>query len=118
VLKLFTAGSYAASTFSSIVFPGTTSYDASRLTVDGTIKVTGVPSTLPSTPTNLTFSVSAGQLHLLWPPDYTGWLLQSNAVGVANSNFWYSVPGAGLTSELFLNLDLSQTNVFYRMLHP
>jgi fibronectin-binding autotransporter adhesin len=120
VLKLFDAGTYAPSAFASIVFPGTGSYDASNLAVDGTIKVTSLPSTLPTTPTNITFSVTGGgsQMQLLWPASYTGWLLQSNAVSVANSNSWFTVPGSAATNEMFMTISLSSGNIFYRLRYP
>jgi hypothetical protein len=118
VLKLFSAGAFATSAFSTITFPGVNTYDASNLTVDGTIKVLTAGSALPSTPTNITVGVSAGQLHLQWPSSYTGWLIQSNAVNVANTNFWFAVPGANATNELFIPIDHSRTNVYFRMLHP
>jgi len=117
VLKLFNAAAYAVSAFSTITFPGVGSYDASNLTVDGTIKVL---SLLPSAPTNISFSLTAGgtQLHLLWPASYTGWVLQSNAVGVVNPSSWFTVPNSAATNEVFLPINPSSTNVFYRMRHP
>ena len=51
LIKLFDAAHYHSS-FSSIVFPGVVAYDASNLTVDGTIKVVTVVSTTPVTITS------------------------------------------------------------------
>jgi fibronectin-binding autotransporter adhesin len=117
VLKLFSAATYGVNAFATIAFLGVGSYDASSLTVDGTIKVL---SLLPSTPTNITFSLAAGgtQLHLLWPANYTGWLLQSNAVGIVNPSSWFTVPNSAATNQMFLPIDPSRANVFYRMRHP
>jgi hypothetical protein len=112
VLKLFNAASYDGA-FNSIVFPGTSGYDASRLTVDGTIKVTSV---IPTTPTNLTYSVSGGSITLSWPAGYTGWRLvaQTNNLGTN----WATVPGSTTVHSMTLPIDLSKGSVFYRMAYP
>jgi autotransporter-associated beta strand protein len=119
---LFTsAGSYS-NTFANFNLPALPAglrWDTSGLGVDGSIQVVA-GSTLPTAPTNLVFAVVGGgsQLHLSWPSNYTGWLVQSNGVSLANTNFWFTVPGSDLTNELFLPVDRSKTNVFYRMLYP
>jgi autotransporter-associated beta strand protein len=120
VIQLFNAAGGYSGSFASIGFPGVASYDASNLTNNGTIRVLTLPAPLPSTPTNLSFAVVGGgtQMQLSWPSNYTGWLLQSNAVSVANTNFWFTVPGSSATNELFLSIDHLKTNVFYRMQHP
>ena len=48
--------------------------------------VTSAPTTLPATGTNITFLVSGSQLTLSWPASYLGWLLQSNSVGLIQTN--------------------------------
>jgi len=59
-------------------------------------------------PTNLVVSIGSGeQITLSWPMDHTGWLLQSNSVGLADSGAWANIAGSTAT----------QTNVFYRMLY-
>jgi hypothetical protein len=86
-----------------------------RLAIDGTIAVL---SLLPSTPTNITYSVSAGTLTLTWPSGYTGYLLQSNSVGIMASNSWFDVPGSGAGNTYPVTLEPLRTNVFYRLRHP
>ena len=64
------------------------------------------------------FNVSGSQLNLGWPANYTGWLLQSNATGLAITNGWHTVPGSPLTNSLHVTLDPARTNVFFRLAHP
>ncbi len=76
-------------------------------------------STLPSTGTNLTFSVTGGNtLNLSWPASYVGWELQSNAVSVVATNSWFLVPGSTSVSNFSFSVNPSKINVFYRMHHP
>jgi hypothetical protein len=77
-----------------------------------------VALSLPRSGTNLMFSMSAHQLTLSWPTNYTGWLLQSNSVNLASTNDWFTVPGSASTNRIQINLTPTQTNVFYRMVHP
>jgi autotransporter-associated beta strand protein len=115
VLKLFNAtGGYSGS-FASIVIPGTSSYDASNLAVDGTIKVTA----LPSTPTTLNYAVVNGgtQLQFSWPASYTGWLLESQTNSL-NTNNWHIVPGSSGVNSITVPVDQSVRSVFYRLAHP
>jgi autotransporter-associated beta strand protein len=115
VIKLFNAASYAGA-FSSIIVPGTSSVDSSGLLSNGSIMV----STLPSTPTNITFSVVGGgtQLQLAWPASYTGWLLmgQTNAPGVGISTNWYTVPGSASVNQM--TIPLTNGSAFFRLAHP
>jgi autotransporter-associated beta strand protein len=118
VLKLFNAtGGYSGS-FASIVIPGAGAYDASNLAVNGTIKVT----TLPSAPTTLNYQVLNGgtQLQLSWPASYTGWLLESqtNNLTTGISTNWYVVPGSSSVNTMTLPVVQSLRSVYYRLAHP
>jgi len=69
-------------------------------------------------PTNILYSVHGGQLTLSWPgAGYTGWSLQSNSVGVAASNSWFTIPGSASTNQITVPLGTGLTNVFYRMIY-
>ncbi|MEI7730246.1 MAG: MBG domain-containing protein [Verrucomicrobiota bacterium] len=73
----------------------------------------------PTTPTNLTWSVSGNALTLSWPSDYLGWLLQKNTgTDLRNSNAWVDLPGT--TNVYSTNAPIVATNraVFYRLRHP
>jgi len=71
----------------------------------------------PTTPTNLTYHTSGNQLSLSWPSNYTGWLLQSNPVGLASPN-WVTIPGSVSTNSVQVPIDAGQTNVFFRLALP
>jgi hypothetical protein len=86
-----------------------------RLEIDGTIRVQSV---LPTTPTNLSYSVAGNSLTLSWPANYLGWILQSNAVGIASSGNWFPIPGTAGATQYTLTLDPAQANVFYRLVLP
>lgn len=71
-----------------------------------------------STPTNLLFSVLGNQLKLSWPSDHIGWGVQSNSIGLADSNAWFTIPGSTTTNQISLPIGSTPTNVFYRMFYP
>jgi hypothetical protein len=75
--------------------------------------------TLPSTGTNITFSVTGGNtLNLSWPTNYVGWQLMSNSVSLLITNDWFLVPGSTTTNSVSINIDPTKNNVYYRMHHP
>jgi hypothetical protein len=76
------------------------------------------PVVLPGTGPNIMFSVTANQLSLNWPSSYIGWLLQSNSVNLAMTNDWFTVPGSAGTNSVHITIVPTQSNVFYRMVHP
>lgn len=85
---------------------------------NGTLSVVAV-TTLPSTGTNLTFSVTGGNtLNLSWPTDYTGWELRSNSVSLISTSDWNLVTGSTGTNSMSFPVDPTKANVFYRMQHP
>ena len=86
-----------------------------QLVANGTIKVL---STINSNPTNLVLSVSGGTLKLQWPVDHLGWLLQSNAVSLANSNFWFDLANSAGTNVWNIPINAASSNVFYRLRYP
>jgi hypothetical protein len=93
-------------------------WNTSNLTVNGTIRVAAVGPPLPTQPTNLVVSISSNLLDLSWPSNYTGWMLQSNGVGLAYTGSWMSIPSSNLTNRLIQPIDRSRTNVFFRMNLP
>ncbi len=117
VLKLFSStGGYSGS-FANIVFPGVTTYDASQLAVNGTIKVVSV---VPTTPTNITVSVSGGNMTLSWPVNYTGWLLQvqTNTANVGLNNNWSTYPGSTGVNSISIPINPTNPSVFFRLAYP
>ncbi len=72
-------------------------------------------------PTNITFSVAAGnQLMLSWPADYTGWRLQSqtNAAGVGLTTNWVDVRGSTNINQILVPISTANGSVFYRLVYP
>jgi fibronectin-binding autotransporter adhesin len=70
-------------------------------------------------PTNITITVTGGStLGLSWPPDYQGWVLETNNVGLATSSAWGIVSGSEYTTSESITIDPTQTNVFYRLVLP
>jgi fibronectin-binding autotransporter adhesin len=89
-------------------------WDLSTLNSAGTVTVTG-PAGPPTTPTNITVSISGSQLTLSWPSNYTGWTLQTNAAGVDSPTNWFAYPGSTGTNQITVNIDKTKKNVYYRM---
>jgi len=124
VLKLFNApsGQYTGA-FTNIVFPGVTAYNTNNLVVNGTVQVVSVIPPVNPNPTNITATVSNGNLNLFWPADHTGWrlLVQTNhlAAGISlNTNDWMTVAGSAATNQMFIPIVTTNQNEFYRLVYP
>lgn len=79
-----------------------------------------VTASIPTTPTNLFWSVSNNILTLSWPSNYLGCVLQVQTntltMGLNNaSNAWFDLPGTAAVNST--NLPIATTNpaVFYRL---
>ena len=117
--QLFSASSYGGA-FDAIqpaVPASGLAWDTSQLLVSGTLSITAGPDT---TPTNLTFGLTGGQLEISWPSTHTGWRLegQTNTVNVGISNNWFTVPGSATTNHVILPVDSANGAVFYRLVYP
>jgi len=88
---------------------------ASQMTVSS-ISVTGQQTLVTGAPAVLGAMVSGSTLTLGWP-NSPGWLLQSNATGLATTN-WSMVPGSGNVTNLSIAIDPGVGNVFYRLVAP
>ena len=93
------------------------------MTLDGHLHLGGggtvaVAVNLPTVSTNITLTFGSGALTLSWPANYTGWELQSNAVAVANTNYWFPVLNSTSTNQVTIPVSVRLTNVFYRLHHP
>lgn len=95
---------------------GYLSNDTDNSSVD--LVITSAPPAINPNPTNILASVNAGQLTLQWDAGHTGWLLQSNSMGLANAGAWVTVTGSGSTNKFTFPVDGTMTNVFFRMLKP
>jgi autotransporter-associated beta strand protein len=77
--------------------------------------VLSVVSGVATNPTNITVSVSSGNLNLSWPADHLGWTLQTNSVGLTATNMWFAYPGSASLTSVAIPIDTTRTNVFYRL---
>ena len=95
-------------------------YDAT--TVPAYLAGTGsllVGPSVPTSPTNVAFSVSGSTLSLSWPSNYVGWVLQTNVINVGVSNDWFNVPGSETNTQLaFPMTNPAISNEFFRLRHP
>ncbi len=97
-------------------YSGAANYLPSTNSTLSQVVVSAGPS-YPATGTNINFTpISGGNtFDLTWPAEYIGWQLQSNAVDVSLTNYWFLVPGSTTTNKVTITIDPSQPNVFYRM---
>jgi autotransporter-associated beta strand protein len=108
-------------TFASITYPALAAGLGwtNKLAWDGSIEVVQVVNT---TPTNVSYSVSGGQLTLAWPVDHTGWRLeaQTNALstGLNPAGVWATVPNSTATNQIVIPVDPTTPTVFYRLVYP
>jgi autotransporter-associated beta strand protein len=127
VVKLFDAvpGNYTGS-FSTIKVWGATSFDASNLTVDGTIKILVATATTPVTLGKN--RPDKNHLTLSWPADHIGWRLQimtnttasgmlvGGTTNLVQSTNWVNCDnGTAINST---NLTIGSTNVCFRLIYP
>lgn len=78
------------------------------------VSATPLPSNLP---TNITVQANSGELQLAWPQDHQGWILQTNAVGLAATNAWFPYPGSASLTNVTIPMDSTTTNVFFRLIY-
>jgi hypothetical protein len=71
---------------------------------------------IPSTPTNLTFMVSANNLVLSWPSNYLGWILQTNVASLTVSGNWHDVPGSATNVQF--SFPMTNPAEFFRLRYP
>jgi autotransporter-associated beta strand protein len=96
--------------------PGAGLVWVNNLAVDGTLGVAPVATT----PVSLTTSFGARILALSWPLDHTGWRLQAqtNPPGSGLGTNWGDVSGSGSSNQFNLPVDLTNGNVFLRLIYP
>jgi autotransporter-associated beta strand protein len=87
------------------------------ITGSGAVQVVG---TIPTTPTNLSYSVSGGKLTINWPANYRGWILQeqTNTLSVGLSTNWVDVSGSANVTSTNVTINPASPTVFYRLRYP
>ena len=106
-------------TFASVISdtPGqTVTWDTSKLTVDGTVKVL----TAVTLPVQITSTVSGGKLNLTWPLSQIGWELQTqvNPLAIGVSTNWTSVAGSTATNQMSFPINPANGSTFFRLVFP
>ena len=78
------------------------------------LRITALPASASPTPTNITYTVSGGQLVLNWPSGQ-GWLLQAqtNNLNSGLGTSWSTITGA--TPPYTNNVNPANPTVFYRL---
>jgi autotransporter-associated beta strand protein len=71
---------------------------------------------IASNPTNITFAASGGSLHLSWPSDHLGWILQSKTNLVARN--WVDLVGSSSVTSTNIPISTAIPSIFYRLRHP
>ena len=117
VFPLFNFQAAPGGAFAQVQVPTGYTFDTTQLSMNGSVKVTGVPPSLPTTATNLSYVLANGQLTLTWPDSYKGWYLQTqtNPISVGLSSNWVTLPNSGTTNSLTFPVDTASPTVFYRM---
>ena len=71
-------------------------------------------------PVTLGCVLSGNQLQFSWPPDHTGWRLQSqtNSANAAIGTNWANVPNSTSTNALTLPLGTTNASVYFRLVYP
>lgn len=80
--------------------------------------VLSVGHPIAATPTNIVFNISGNSLSLAWPESHLGWLVQSNAVDVAEAAGWGDIAGSQFLTNLNISINPTTTNVFFRLRRP
>lgn len=119
LLNLNYTGTYSVgSLYTNGVALPTGTYNAGNLSAfilgTGNLQVTG---SLPTTPTNLTFSASNGHLTISWPANYQGWILQQQTNSLSATN-WTDVSGTAGVTSTNITINPAIPHVFYRLRYP
>ncbi len=87
------------------------------VSISGNDVILTVASTIPNTPTNITYTVSSGHMTISWPAGYLGWILQSqtNALTKGLGTNWVDVPGTAAVTSTNLPIDPANPTMFYRL---
>ena len=92
---------------------------ATSLQIDGAGNLNlVVTSGTSSNSASIHYTCNSGTLGLAWPGDHLGWIAQSNAVDLSNSNFWFDILGSQSVTNLVIPINPATPQVFYRLRYP
>lgn len=71
-------------------------------------------------PTQLSIVLAGNLIQLNWPPDHTGWQLQSqtNSLAIGLGTNWSNISGSTETNLMTLPLSVADEAVFFRLVRP
>lgn len=71
-------------------------------------------------PPQLNWGVNGNQLQLTWPADHLGWTLQmqTNLLYASQGSNWITVPNSTNATQLSIPVAITNSSVFYRLMHP
>jgi autotransporter-associated beta strand protein len=80
----------------------------------------GMLTVFSTAPTNLTASMTGGQLQLSWPSDHLGWHLQvqTNDFGTGLNTNWLDLSDTATVTSVTNILDATSGSVFFRLVYP
>jgi hypothetical protein len=115
--QLSSASGTRSGNFGSVVIQNSTG--ATNGTFNPATGTLTIGSAIPTTTTNLTYSVSGGVITLQWPANYLGWSLQvqTNSVAKGLSTNWVTIPGTASVTTTNLPVMTANGSVFYRMFY-
>ncbi len=115
--QLFAASGTKSGNFTSVVIQN--SSGATNATFNPATGTLTFASTIPTTGTNLAYSVGSGTITLQWPSNYLGWSLQvqTNAPGLGLNTNWVTIPGTESVTSTNLPIVPGNGSVFYRMFY-
>ncbi|MGN6644169.1 MAG: invasin domain 3-containing protein, partial [Verrucomicrobiota bacterium] len=98
---------------------GATHIDPAHFAGTGRLNV-ATGSTLPTTPTAISYSLSGSTLSVSWPSAYLGWILQSQTNGLNQglSTNWVDVPGSAGVTATNLTVQPGNSAMFFRLRYP
>jgi len=72
---------------------------------------------ISTTPPQLNFVLSGGQMQLNWPLDHLGWQLemQTNSLNAGFGTNWVVVPNSTLTNQVFMPINTVNGSAFFRL---
>ncbi len=121
--KLFSVpvSGFAAVNLPAMNASGTVVYTwQTNLATSGSITVASAISLVNTNSTNITVSVSGGNLTLSWPSNHIGWRLQAqtNTLAVGIYTNWATVPGSTNVNTVVVPIVKTNGAVFYRLVYP
>jgi len=122
-------GSTQTGTFTIVTWTGTSGFNGTEFSatnigggntatfarVGNSLQAT-IGTSLPSTPTNISCSVSGSTMTVGWPSSYIGWILQVQTNSLAGT--WHDIPGSASVNSLGITINSASKAVFYRLAHP